>query len=395
MKIELFHVKIPLKKAFSHAITSRTSSDSVVLRMRYKGIEAVGECAPRPYVTGETIDSVFEVVSKVNFKKIFYKINFSSEKTAIISVKQLSFFKNNLESLSATCLVEMAILDYIGKYFKCSLQELLTKHVLPRNVRLRKKKTFAFTSQVMDFSFSPPGFLSGRFPFHVVKIKLSKNRKNNIDRVKFIRKSLGKYIPIIADANMSWDLDFAIDMMKALRPYKITYFEEPLAKKNYLAYHSLKKESCARILLDESVCSFEDGKKSIQAGVVDAFNIRLSKCGGLMRSIELIKLAKENGIRFQLGAQVAEVGPLIAAARHLAFSINDYFAYEGGQADFQFNEFIVDPMPLVDRTLNSASPIQGYGLGVDLNDNVYKYAKKIIRLSYSFSLDSGVEKHVA
>jgi L-Ala-D/L-Glu epimerase len=101
---------------------------------------------------------------------------------------------------------------------------------------------------------------------------------------------------------------------------------------------------------------------------------------GISKSIEILKLAHQNSLAYQLGAQVAEIGPLIAASRHLAYAVKGYFAYEGGQADRYFKEFIVHPIPLVDRKTNLAAPIQGNGLGLELNQNYQHLIQKRINI---------------
>ena len=55
----IYALRIPFVEAFSHSATERRWSDSVVVRVRDDaGTEGFGEGVPRPYVTGETVETM-------------------------------------------------------------------------------------------------------------------------------------------------------------------------------------------------------------------------------------------------------------------------------------------------------------------------------------------------
>ena len=57
----LYALRIPFVESFSHSATERRWSDSVVVRVRDEaGTEGFGEGAPRPYVTGETVETMLD-----------------------------------------------------------------------------------------------------------------------------------------------------------------------------------------------------------------------------------------------------------------------------------------------------------------------------------------------
>ena len=64
-RIDLFRVAVPLKKEIKHASHSRIESENLVVRVELAGGQVgYGEGVPRPYVTGETVESAFEVLSR-------------------------------------------------------------------------------------------------------------------------------------------------------------------------------------------------------------------------------------------------------------------------------------------------------------------------------------------
>ena len=70
--LDLFHVAVPLKKPIRHASHERTTSDNLVVRATLDdGQVGYGEGVPRPYVTGETIESTFASLSDVDVARHF------------------------------------------------------------------------------------------------------------------------------------------------------------------------------------------------------------------------------------------------------------------------------------------------------------------------------------
>lgn len=371
---QLYSISIPMLRKFGHAKADRDVAESVIFLVRAHGIEGIGECVPREYVTGETISSVLSAISSLNINDLMRGVDLTSPKSAISSLEKLSF---NQLPLNAKCAVELALLDFIGKYFSFPINFMLQSFLLPNGLKRNSLLTKIPTSQVLDFSLTVKDFIESRAPFHHVKVKLGADINKNLNCLDKLRQDLGPHIRFTVDANMGWDLDLAFKMINAFDEFDIEYYEEPIAKKNWRAYAEIRKKTGAKILLDESVCTFQDAQSAIENKACDAINIRISKCGGLLSSIKLAELAKINNLSYQLGAQVAETGPLIAAGRHLASALNGWFTFEGGQPDRFFpNHYIIDPMPLVNRSTNLASVSALPGLGVMATSCLSKCVKK-------------------
>lgn len=369
------HVSAPMKNPFFHSEKRHFFSDTIILEIHYKGLIGIGECVPRLYVTGETVDSVKKSLHKIDISMLADQIiqKSNSLRDSINRIDELlKSLKPNLR-----CTLEIAFLDILGKIHNLSITDIVKSFLTSPMIANQNKKDFFQTTQVMDFSIPKDVFINERGPFHCVKVKVGNQFEENLSRIAYIRKCLGNEVPIILDANMAWTLNQAIDMAKKLRHLNITYYEEPLQQRCWGDYRSFREATCQKVMLDESLCNYSDALISHDQKSCDMFNIRISKCGGIMNSIRLIEFAYKNEIEYQLGAQVAEMGPLIAAGRHLMDSISGFFAFEGGQPDRFFGgDYIVDPMPLVDRITNTAKGLTGYGLGVNLTNNIKKLSKE-------------------
>ena len=65
-----YHVRIPLKRTVKHASHTRDDTDSLVVCCRLTdGTRGWGEGLPRSYVTGDTIESVFQQLKQTDWRQ--------------------------------------------------------------------------------------------------------------------------------------------------------------------------------------------------------------------------------------------------------------------------------------------------------------------------------------
>ncbi|MFF7935710.1 enolase C-terminal domain-like protein [Streptomyces sp. NPDC007940] len=370
-RARLYHVELPMRTPFDHPAARRTTSDSLVLSLSAGGATGLGECAPRSYVTGETTASVRAALERVDFDALFARLTERPPRELLASLHENGFARtfgidggNNL-----LCLLETAVLDWVGRRLEAGGRDLLPPG--PAEERAARRLP---VSQVLDLSLDTEEFLATRGPFHFVKIKASYDVEHDARTVRTLRDKLGDDVPVMVDANMSWTPANAVGHARRLREAGVDYVEEPLPKGSWEALRTLRRDGGVRVMLDESVCTAQDARTAVESGACDAFNIRVSKNGGPLPAAGLVAYARENGIRFQFGVQVAEVGPLINAGRTLAFAHPDALTVEAGQSDRFFPRMIVAPPPAVDRDTNTLRPAGGTGWGMDLAGHAERWA---------------------
>ena len=72
--------------------------------------------------------------------------------------------------------------------------------------------------------------------------------------------------------------------------------------------------------------TLEDAKKVIESNAADMINIKLMKCGGLTKAVEILEYAKSENIKCMLGSMLE--GPYsINAALHLAMAYPQTIKY--------------------------------------------------------------------
>ncbi|MGW1964988.1 mandelate racemase/muconate lactonizing enzyme family protein [Streptomyces sp. NPDC001935] len=370
----LHRVRQPMHARFDHPAARRATSDSLVLRLTCEGVSGIGECAPRTYVTGESTDSVLDALRRTPLERLFALLHGEPPAELLDRTRREGFAEvfgitggNNL-----LCLLETAVLDLLGHRLGLGAAELIGDAGPTAGVGAPEAPLPV--SQVLDLSITVEEFLATRGPFHFVKIKASDDIERDARSVRGVRAHLGDGVPIMVDANMSWTEATALSHAWRLRDAGADYVEEPLPKGSWAALGALRRRAGLKIMLDESLCTLDDARTAVEARACDAFNIRVAKNGGPLRAARLIEYARTHGVAFQIGVQVAEVGPLINAGRALAFRHRDALTVEAGQSDRFFPEMIVSPRPVVDRRANTLSPAPGSGFGLTLNDAAEPWA---------------------
>jgi muconate cycloisomerase len=117
------------------------------------------------------------------------------------------------------------------------------------------------------------------------------------------------------------------------------------------------------VVADETLCSLDDARVLIDRRGCDVFNIRISKCGGLVNAARLHDLAAAAGLRCQLGAQVGETGILSAAGRHYATRRDGLLWFEGSYGAILLEEDLTAPDITVGHG-GRAPALRSPGLGV-------------------------------
>jgi muconate cycloisomerase len=165
--------------------------------------------------------------------------------------------------------------------------------------------------------------------FRQCKIKVGSHGQNDVQRLRRFRRILGRRMDLRIDANEAWTADAVVDRIRELEPFGVTAVEQPVPHADVHVLSHARRRIHTPIVLDESICSRADAERAIAEGSCDLFNIRLSKCGGLLPSLDLAALASAHGLGFQLGCQVGETGILSAAGRAFACSVKGIRYLEG------------------------------------------------------------------
>jgi L-alanine-DL-glutamate epimerase-like enolase superfamily enzyme len=152
-------------------------------------------------------------------------------------------------------------------------------------------------------------------------------------------------------------------VLEALTRLGIVAVEQPLPRGPVEELARLREETSIPIVVDESLLTAGDADALIEARAADIFNVRVSKCGGLVPSLAIAARASALGIGIQVGSQVGETAILAAAGRHLAATLPDVAFVEGSFGTLLLTEDVsVDSVRFGHR--GEAPLLTGPGLGI-------------------------------
>lgn len=394
-RLTAFHVPIALRKPVRHASFTRTDNDTLLIRCVLRdGSIGWGESLPRTYVTGESIDTAWDQLTHTNFSALA-DARFTSPFAAANTVSCLPLHSADQNPFavrrecfgnSVRCALELALLDATGRSCGRSLADLI-----------REQPEFSdisqFTSSVrysgVITSQSPAAQLLSAvkmrlFGFQQVKVKVGTAGLSDSACLARISTVLGRHRGLRLDANEAWHCETLREQVEPLLQFHPQSLEQPVPHSEVAGLAEIRRQflqpAGLPVMLDESLCSAADAERAIAGHWCDAFNIRLSKCGGILPSLRLVQLARRHGIRCQLGCQVGETGILSAAGRHFACSVSDLWFLEGS-----FDRFLVrDRLTEQDLTFGRggrAFSLLEPGLSVTVDEcRVRQLAKRTLEL---------------
>ncbi|PRY46389.1 O-succinylbenzoate synthase [Umezawaea tangerina] len=139
----------------------------------------------------------------------------------------------------------------------------------------------------------------------------------DLDRVAAVRDALGPGGKVRVDANTAWDVDTAVDAIRALDRAAggLEYVEQPCRTVDELA--AVRRRVDVPIAADESIRRAEDPMKVAVAGAADIAVIKVAPLGGVRRAL---RVAEASGLPCVISSAV-ETSVGLAAGLALAAAL--------------------------------------------------------------------------
>jgi len=360
-EIRIHFVTLPFMGDFSHSLKNGDSSKNVIVEVIAQGGEVTGygEGAPRSYVTGESLESI------PNSVNLFMKMG--SFPWSLQEVSQIWGFVDRVpdqrEHNAALCGLEMAMLDALGKCERRSIMDYLPKAFVSQSVFYGAVLPLDHTRRIEEMSR-----IIRKLEIKRVKVKMGRDLKENQNILETVFSVLDKDCHLKVDANGAWDRETALKHLSLIVDYHVEVVEQPMAPGDpEIAEVSGRLKACdAKIMADESACSFHEVKALVAEGHYNMVNVRLSKCGGFRRSLRIIDFLRREGIPFQVACQLGESGVLSAAGRILSLLCRDALYHDGSYDDFLLRENVTKQNVSFGPG-GRAGPLGGVGLGVEVS----------------------------
>jgi muconate cycloisomerase len=372
-RVELRHVEIPLRRTIRHASHVRNSSASLVVQATLDdGTTGHGEGVPRPYVTGETVETAIEALSRYDAARVVGIPGGPEDLVRRLDeliLPETEGDPRGMDGNAARCALELALLDAYGRRFGRSLGQM---------IRLHPAASVLLTESSVPVRYS--GAITAEFPhkerisawkmrlygFRHVKLKVGLAGRDEAHRLAVIRRILGSRIDLRLDANEAWTADELLDRVRPLLMCHPSALEQPVRHAELSRLADLRPRLGVPVMLDESLCGYPDAVFAAKQGFADLFNVRLSKCGGVFPSLRILDLARRSGLGVQLGCHPGESGILSAAGRHFASNVRALRYVEGSYDRHVLARNLIRE-DITFRYGGAAPPLGGPGLGVTVD----------------------------
>lgn len=355
VKITLYTYERSFKIPFISSHMNRTNPESVIISVDFdNGIQGFGESAPRQYVTGEDCASVINLISGL-FTRQLLDIDihgFNDVIEVLAMLEEQCKIRGITQYNSALGAIDIALIDALGKIEARHSSEYL-------GPVLHDRLYYSISIPFIDFKIIEKVYSQiSHITFQSLKILINDDRNSNSERIAQLRSLFGPEIDMRLEANGMLSYESALANCVKLQKYGITAIEQPVERYDHRGMARFRQQAGIPVIADESVCSLEDTKRLIDEGSCDIINIKLSKCGGLIRSQEIYDYARSRGIQCQMGAHVGESTVLSEAGRAFALT-SPALEYIEGCSFLLFQNLSNSRQFYID------GDIVGSGLGID------------------------------
>lgn len=291
---------IPLKTPFITALRRVNTIEFIRVHIVCdQGEVGIGEAPATMAITGEDISIILESIKKVKDTLIGLEIK-----------KALEVLHEQSIGSSAKAALDMALMSILG-FFKLEDTSFIQTDI-----------TISLNCVETMLSDAKKACENG---MSILKVKLGSDIKHAIEVTQKLSLGFPK-AQLLIDANQAWSLDESLIYVNAIENINIELIEQPVIAEDLSSLKLVREATKIPILADEATFTLQDVKKVLQTKSADMINIKLMKCGGVSKAVEILEYARKNSIKCMLGSMLE--GPYsINAALYLAFNYRDVIEY--------------------------------------------------------------------
>ncbi len=312
-EIEIFRLSIPMEPFVIATGTMDYAQNTFIRIHTNHGFYGVGECSAFPMIVGETQNTCLAIAQ--DFARIW------KGKDPLALEERLAelhlYIAGNATIKSA---FDMALYDLAAKHVGVPLYKFLGGE--PRDIMT--DITLGIASPEVMATKALALKENGAF---ALKVKLGKEPKDDIARIKAIRRVVGFDIPIRIDANQGWTYEGAVEALQGLEAFKIQFCEQPMRTYNDHLLPELRTQTIVPIMADESVYDHHDAERLCKSDACDYINIKFSKSSGIHEALKIQEVAQDYHVPCMIGGML-ESRLALAAKVHFAYAAPNVKFYD-------------------------------------------------------------------
>jgi L-alanine-DL-glutamate epimerase-like enolase superfamily enzyme len=283
----VFHVRIPLKRAYALSFGTLHNFDTILCRLDTETSVLWGESTPLPGYGWEGPEDVWETSLKA-----------AGETVGLSSDEAFS----KLLRMSRTAPFGLAAV--IGALEQKSLHDYLERAFTVPTIGILQAETVEELGEQTG--------LLGRSGFDTLKMKVGRDVESDIRRIETVLENLNAAQRLRIDANQGLDRGGAARLWDVSNHPAVEYLEQPFPSRDWESVEwLLNVRPNARICLDESVWLDEDLDRVEELDGDVAVKVKLMKHASAMRTWSMVRRLQKSEYRVTLGNGVqGELGTL-------------------------------------------------------------------------------------
>ncbi len=315
--ISIFGIKLPLIDPFIISYETYTTMPSVIVKVETdQGVVGYGEGVADEHVTGETWESIFQVLKHTLAPAVIGENPFHLEK--IHEIMDRSIY----QSATAKAAIDIACHDIMGKAVNQPIYNLL-------GGRYHERFPLSHVLSIQEPDvMAEEAAQAVEKGYQILKMKVGIDRQKDVKRIKTVRQRVGEDIRIRVDANQGWKTSAdSLDIIKKIENEGVEWIEQPVVADDIDALAEVKQKAHLPLMIDEGLKGTREMRDVISKRAADKVNIKLMKCGGIYSAVNLVHQASMARMSCQVGSMVeSSVGS--AAGFHVAFAKKDITSVE-------------------------------------------------------------------
>lgn len=306
-EIRIGEISVPLRTPFKTALRTVNSVEDIIVEIHTDtGNVGFGEAPPTGAVTGHTRGAIIGAL-KEHITKSIVGLNIGNFEEIMLRLNRCM-----IGNTSAKAAVDMALYDLYGQLYQAPLYKLLGGY--------RKEIITDITISVNSpEEMARDSIQAVKGGFETLKIKVGKDARTDLERMKAIRNAVGYDVKLRIDANQGWKPKEAVQALLKMEDagLDIEFVEQPVEAHDIEGMKFVTDHVSTPVLADESVFSPQDALTILQRRAADLINIKLMKTGGLYNALKICSIAETYDVECMIGCML-EAKVSVNAAVHLA-----------------------------------------------------------------------------
>jgi L-alanine-DL-glutamate epimerase-like enolase superfamily enzyme len=311
--IDIYRFSIPMEPFTIATGTMHYAQNVLILIHTDAGYYGIGECSAFPMIVGETQHTCLAMAR--DFAGLW-----DSQDALDITARMQQLHNYAAGNYTIKGAFDMALYDIAAKNAGVPLYRFLngSRREVETDITIGIAEPAVMAQKAAHFKQGGATIL---------KVKLGKDARQDVDRIRQIRQTVGPEMKIRIDANQGWSFDDAVYALKAMGDMDVQFCEQPMRTWYNDRLPELMQLSPVKIMADESVYTHHDARQQINSQSCHYINIKLAKSGGIHEALKIHDLAATHHIPCMMGGML-ESRIALSAKLHLVYACPNIRFYD-------------------------------------------------------------------